>query len=369
MFDLIADGMQAYNQVGLFIGALICLAIGGFLVGYSVYERAHAFRAMGTIIGVICNDGMFRPVYRYTSPDGQSHLAKSQINSSWARGKETGRVVPLMISARNPAEAQEANSYLLDLVGIVFFACGIWLGYIVLTAYPITLMTWIMAGAIVVILAERGYRTVIRKGPKLSFEQWRAQLKAGKTTSIDLSDVKPIEQILSDPNRRQTQFRQSKIAAFCFVVFAVILIGVGIHQSVKLARLESTGLRAPGEVVRLKDEYSDNGGRIYFAVVKFRTEKNVRVEFKDSLGSNPPSYRRGDKVTVLYLADNPQQAMIDRGFWGNWAIPALLFLAAAFVIGLLVMMLRGGALRKTAVPEPSGETPPASEAGIARRTG
>src|SRR5918999_1684575 len=111
MFSLIADGMQAYNQIGLLIGALICLAIGCFVLGYSLYERAQAFRAMGTIIGVICHDGMFRPVYRYTTRDGQPHVAQSQINSSWARGKETGRVVPLLISARNPGEAREANSY------------------------------------------------------------------------------------------------------------------------------------------------------------------------------------------------------------------------------------------------------------------
>jgi len=56
-------------------------------------------------------------------------------------------------------------------------------------------------------------------------------------------------------------------------------------------------------------------------------------------------------VIVLYLADNPQrEVMIDRGFWGNWAIPAILFLAAAFVIGLLVLMLRGGALQKPGIP-------------------
>jgi Protein of unknown function (DUF3592) len=179
-------------------------------------------------------------------------------------------------------------------------------------------------------------------------------LKAGKTTSIDLADVKPIEEILAGPDRRQTQFHKFKIAAPVFVLFAVILVGVGIHQSMKLARLESMGLRAQGEVVRLQRESS--GDDVYFAVVRFRTEKNKPIEFKDSLGSNPPSHRRGDKVIVLYLADNPQQgAIIDRGVWGNWAIPALLFLAAAFVLWLLVIMLRGGTLRKTTIPEPSVE--------------
>ena len=133
------------------------------------------------------------------------------------------------------------------------------------------------------------------------------------------------------------------------------LVGFAIQESRKLSRLEALGLRAPGEVVRLQRDYSsdDSGRTVYFAIVRFRTESNVRVEFKDSVGSNPPSYRRGDKVTVLYLADNPQRdAMIDHGVWGNWVIPALLFLAVAFVLWLLVMMVRHGVLR-TAIPQPA----------------
>src|SRR5947207_1688950 len=192
MFHLIADGMQAYNQVGLFISALICLAIGCFLLGYSLYQRVHALRVMGTIIGVVHSGDMFRPVYRYTSPDGQAHVAKSDMNSSWARGKETGRVVPLIISASNPAEAREANSYLLDIVGLVFFACGIWLGYIALTSYPITLMTWIMALAMIIFLAERGYRTFIPKGPRPSFAEGRQKLEGREAKRRGVRDVNPI---------------------------------------------------------------------------------------------------------------------------------------------------------------------------------
>jgi hypothetical protein len=79
----------------------------------------------GTIIGVTLNDGMFGTVYRYTLPDGQSHVAKSQVHSSWVRGKETGRVVPIMVSAQNPNQAREANSYLFDVVGLLFFVPSI----------------------------------------------------------------------------------------------------------------------------------------------------------------------------------------------------------------------------------------------------
>ena len=257
-----------------------------------------------------------------------------------------------MISAHNPTEAQEANSYLFDVIGIVFFVPGIWLGYTALTAYPITRMTWIMAVAMLVYLAERGYRILIPKGQRLSIEEWKKQHHMDETT-IDLTEVKPIENIVSASAVQQSQQKQlqtyKKVVPFVGV-FAVILVAIGIYQSVKITRLEAAGLRAPGEVVRLKDEYSSGSGGghySYHAIVRFRTEKNVTLEFKDNVGSNPPSHRPGDKVTVLYLADNPQQeAIIDRGIWWNWAIPGIVFLSAAFVVLILIGILRQSAKQK-----------------------
>src|SRR5215470_5905703 len=148
MFQRFSESVQAYNQVGFFIGAFICLGIGGFILGNAFYWRVHALRASGTIIGVMAKAGIYTPVYRYAL-GGQSHLAKSDTGSSSVRGKETGRVVPLMISTHNPTEARQANSYLFDIIGIVFFVPGIWLGYVALTAYPITRMTWIVAVALI----------------------------------------------------------------------------------------------------------------------------------------------------------------------------------------------------------------------------
>ena len=346
MFNFIFEIIQAYNQVSLFIGAFIFLGIGGFILGDAFYWRVHALRGSGTIIGVIAKDGVCTPVYRYALQGGQTHLAKSNTGSSSVRGKEPGRVVPLMISAHNPTEAQEANSYLFDIIGIVFFVPGIWFGYTALTAYPITPMTWFMAVAMLVYLAERGYRILIPKGQRLSIEEWKKQHHIDETT-IDLTEVKPIENLISAPDvqqARQKQLQNNKKATPILVIFGVILVPVGIYQSVKITRLEAAGLRAQGEVVRLSSEYSSGSGGghySYYAIVRFRTEKNVTLEFKDNVGSNPPSYRPGDKVTVLYLPDNRRKdAIIDRGIWWNWAIPGIVFLFAAFIVLILIGMLR-----------------------------
>lgn len=345
MVDLFFQGAQAYNQVGFFIGALVCLGIGGLILGNSLYWRVHALRAQGTVIGVIANGGTYTPVYRYTAADGQSQVAKSDTGSGWVRGKETGRVVPLMISAHNPTEAREVGGYVLDLIGLVFALPGILFGYIALTAYPITRMTWIMAAAMLIYLGERAYRVFIPKGQRLSIEEWRKQHNLGQT-ALDLTNVKPIETLISAPEAAQARLKQSQSSKKIVPVLAavvVLIFGIGVFQSMKISRLEAQGLRTQGQVVRLNSEHSSGsgGGYSYYPVVRFRTQQNATVEFKDSVGSNPPTHRAGDKVTVLYLAGDPQrQAIIDRGFLLNWSIPAILFLVGAGLAMLCIVLRR-----------------------------
>jgi hypothetical protein len=344
MFDLIFQGAQAWNQVGFFIGAVVCLGIGGLILGNSVYWRVHALRAQGTVIGVIANGGAHTPVYRYTLADGQSHVAKSDTGSGWVRGKETGRVVPLMISAHNPTQARAAGSYLFDLIGLVFALPGIMFGYIALTAYPITRMTWFMAAAMLLYLGERAWRTIIPRGQRLSIEDWKKQHNIGQAT-LDLSNVKPIETLVSAPEVAQARLKQAqsyKTIVPILAAVAVLLLGIGVYQSLAISRLEAQGLRAEGRVVRMNSEHgSGSSGYTYYPVVRFRTAGNSTVEFKDSVGTNPPTHRTGDKVTVLYLPGDPQrQAIIDRGFLLNWLIPGIVFLFAAGLAMLCVTLRR-----------------------------
>ena len=93
----------------------------------------------------------------------------------------------------------------------------------------------------------------------------------------------------------------------------------------------------------LKSEYSSSGhgSYSYYPVVRYRTAQNLSVEFKDSIGTNPPSFRPGDKVTVLYLAEDPRmQAMIDRGRFWNSALPLALALAGILLLWLFVILRR-----------------------------
>lgn len=347
MFSYLLDAIAATNQAGLFIGALFCLGLGGVILGNSLYWRLHALRVTGTVIGVVDTGGMYTPVYRYTSPDGQTREAKSDTSSGAFRGKETGRVVPLMISPHNPGEAQEANSHLIDLIGLLLFIPGVLLAYVALTAYPVTWMTWIMAAVLLVYLVERGRHLVIPKSLRPSPAEWREQRGLG-ASAVDPAGITPIEKILAMPDvqqRAQTQAQANRKAAPFVGLFAVALLAAGLYAATDIARLEASGPRAQGTVVRLKSKSSSGAGsgHSYYPIVRYRTERNVTIEFKDSVGRNPPGYRPGDKVTVLYRPADPRgHSIIDRGPLWNWAIPALLLLGAALLGWLVVWMRRSG---------------------------
>lgn len=345
MFDLVFRGLEAYQQVGLLLGALLCFSLGALIVGNAVYLRLFAWRVTGTIIGVIAKGRSYAPVYRYVTPDGIVREAESTVRSSRVAGNDTGRVVPLLVSPGNPARAQESGFRSLDTiftaVGLLFLMIAFWLGHVAITAYRFNAMTWVMAAGILVYLGWRFSRHIIPKGQRLSLADWRKQRNLGTNARVELTAVKPIEQIVPPAEVKQAReegARQSLRAAPIVGILAAVLAAAAIYQGATIADLEARGLRAQGKVIRLKSESSSPS--VYYPVVRYRTERNKSVVFKGDSGSNPPSYRVGDEVGVLYLPDRPQRAVIDRGWFWNWCIPALLAVGAGLSLVWLLAMLR-----------------------------
>lgn len=82
------------------------------------------------------------------------------------------------------------------------------------------------------------------------------------------------------------------------------------------------GVAATGTVVGY-DESDSDGSTTYSSIVEFKTADGDTITFDDtSVSSNPPRHNIGQQVGVLYLADQPEKAVIRDPFW--WIIPALL---------------------------------------------
>lgn len=343
MFSLLISGMQAYNQVGLFFGACIFLAIGGLLAGSSFYWRVHSLRALGTIIGVIPNGKTYAPVYRYTLADGQTHVAKANIASNLVHGMTTGRKVALLISPHNPSDARQANDWTGEIIGLVFLAPGVWLGWTALTAYPITPMTWLMAAGFALYLGERALRVLRRNGPHVSIAEWIAMIRQGDATDIDMSDVRPIESLVPQEVLKSSwraKLRAHRKFAWVPALLVAVFLYAGLTQGEYALQLEVQGIRVPGVVAEYDETNNANGHWAYYAQVHFRIP-GATIQFRDSVGGNPPPLRLGEAVTVLYLPGAPWTAIVDRGPAINMLFPELLLAGAVFCLWLVLIMLTG----------------------------
>jgi len=101
---------------------------------------------------------------------------------------------------------------------------------------------------------------------------------------------------------------------------------------------------AEGTVVELVRSQSGSDSPTYRPVVRF-SANGQSVQFTSSMGSNPPSYDRGEKVEVFYKPSNPQDAMIN-GFLALWGGPLIVggLGAVFFLVGAgiwLGMRLKG----------------------------
>ncbi|MGU3494904.1 DUF3592 domain-containing protein [Xanthobacteraceae bacterium A53D] len=79
---------------------------------------------------------------------------------------------------------------------------------------------------------------------------------------------------------------------------------------------------------------------LYSPVVRFEARGGQEITFTTSWRSRPARYSRGERVEVLYPADNPQDAEIVglMSLWGGSIITGILGLAFSF-FGLLFMRI------------------------------
>lgn len=96
------------------------------------------------------------------------------------------------------------------------------------------------------------------------------------------------------------------------VVFGLVFFGIGASLSVKQSLIERFGDQAPGEVVSLSTRCDDDGCT-YSPVVRFKTQYGITFSFESRYFSNPPAYKAGDRVTVIYPQENPEEAEIKGG--------------------------------------------------------
>ncbi|MGY0488542.1 DUF3592 domain-containing protein [Streptomyces sp. WG-D5] len=130
--------------------------------------------------------------------------------------------------------------------------------------------------------------------------------------------------------------------------FGGIFLIVGLILAWSSISLLRDAERASGRVVAVEWRDDDIGSSrrsrqrdepAAYPVVEFTGADGTPHTFRGSTGSNPPAYEEGERVEVLYRADEPGDARID-GFLSLWLLPIIFggigLLAAAVGAGIAV---------------------------------
>ncbi|MBL3655203.1 DUF3592 domain-containing protein [Fulvivirga sediminis] len=90
------------------------------------------------------------------------------------------------------------------------------------------------------------------------------------------------------------------------LILGGILFIIGLYFYLKCQELMSKGKRT---MARVNDFVLQKN--MYYPIINYTTENDEVFIEKLNIGSNPPKYKKGDQIPIIYSAQNPQDFMID----------------------------------------------------------
>ena len=119
-----------------------------------------------------------------------------------------------------------------------------------------------------------------------------------------------------------------------FLTVGLVIASVGGYFFCSTRELIRSGLRSVGTVVELRKSPTN---RSFYPIVRFETSDNRTITAATKIGSNPPTHKVGESVTVLYRAVSPEHIRLETPFH-------LWFLTCLFGGLGLVFGIVGGAM-------------------------
>tara|TARA_B100001093_G_scaffold498878_1_gene547510 strand:- start:142 stop:810 length:669 start_codon:yes stop_codon:yes gene_type:complete len=113
-----------------------------------------------------------------------------------------------------------------------------------------------------------------------------------------------------------------KPAGIFLLVFSPLLLIGGSVSFFSAQSFKNSAIETSGTVVTLRESISD-GSTYYYPDFKFVDQKGIERFIHSSTGSNPPSYRIGDEIEVLYMQEDPNGAK-ENSFFSIYGLSVVL---------------------------------------------
>jgi hypothetical protein len=263
---------------------------------------------------------MYYPVIEYI---GSGNKKEFRGNTGSSRPTyEIGETVTVLYS-RKKDEAR-LKSMVPILLGLFFVLTGVGLCYLFIQIFTFSYFSMAIYAIGGIFIVNSG-RKALKKRDINSIDELKesfrnTQMKTRKGTEIEqpfrIYDPAELDRDIAK------QSKGLKYAGPVFTALGILAITFAVYLGMERANFLETALKTDGKVIELIESRSDDS-YVYYPRVEFSLTGTDRViSFRHESGSNPPSYKVGEKVQVLYDPENPHDAIIDGGLM-NWLATGL----------------------------------------------
>ncbi|MFP4299964.1 MAG: DUF3592 domain-containing protein [Spirulinaceae cyanobacterium] len=124
-------------------------------------------------------------------------------------------------------------------------------------------------------------------------------------------------------NRSTARSKHPILIGFLFSTLGILTLIFCAISYQKTRTFIATANTAEGTVMAVEKSRlftaKPNSGSSSHPIVRFTTEAGETIEFRSNVGSNPPTYRPGETIPILYPPENPQRATIN-SFSSLWLL-------------------------------------------------
>ena len=292
---------------------------------------------------------MYYPIFEYRSPMGEILHKKSDMGTNYFLNNLPGKRVKLLVMPDDPSRVRKVG-YVGLIFGLIFFLPGLFIGNVALTQFEFNpfVILFILGGLGFLFYKLRG---VWQSIPEADRKEGWSDFKSGKmfkdakfSVSSSLNKGGEGNQLDDSEIRERIRPQQKYLkvsAVLCLLISGGLFIG-SIYAGQDMIERVQNGVRAEGKVVDIESRYSsssDSSGYTYYAVVEFKDSDGRNFRFRDSVGASHPLFKRDDRVTVLYMPDDPDDVIIDRNIY-NWGLSGGLAFAALMLLWMSLHSVR-----------------------------
>ena len=136
----------------------------------------------------------------------------------------------------------------------------------------------------------------------------------------------------------KTAKTMSGVRAGCIMLVSNLFFAAfclwGAYAAYTSWQLQNTGEHITGSVVRLEESSSaESGCCVYSPVIEYQINGQT-YSIEGGNASNPPAYKVGQQVNLIYNPADPAKAQIDR-FSERWLFPIIII--PAMIFGALIV--------------------------------